>query len=326
MIVVADEPPPPFAWLVLACSVLAVSSAGAVFQLIDEVPPILRASWRLQATALLLLPPFIIQLLNLKKSSPDTFSKLGEKQVVAAIVGSGVCLWIHFGSWVWSLDHTSLTHSLLFVTAHPLVIVAGLYLLGKGITKKQASGALVGFIGAGITLLGVTNEGDVTLIGDLAAFVGAVAIVGYLSAGRVLRGWMPLFIYAFPVTLIASILLSLSSVVIEDGSFGLLPSETSVFGWSDLLWLPAIAYLAFVPGIIGHTGINGVLRWFPPIFISVAVLFEPILGSVIGWLLDTTGIPGVYTWIGGAFLIAGIILVTLGQAEGLGHVGSEAEE
>ncbi|MDP6379519.1 MAG: hypothetical protein QF885_07710 [Candidatus Thalassarchaeaceae archaeon] len=127
MIVVADEPPPPFAWLVLACSVLAVSSAGAVFQLIDEVPPILRASWRLQATALLLLPPFIIQLLNLKKSSPDTFSKLGEKQVVAAIVGSGVCLWIHFGSWVWSLDHTSLTHSLLFVTAPPLGIVAGLY-------------------------------------------------------------------------------------------------------------------------------------------------------------------------------------------------------
>ena len=130
-----------------------------------------------------------------------------------------------------------------------------------------------------------------------------------------LRGWMPLFIYAFPVTFIASILLSITSLVIEGSNIGLITPEKSVFGWSDIVWLPAIAYLAFVPGIIGHTGINGVLRWFPPIFISVSVLFEPLLGSVIGWLLGTTGVPGIFTWVGGPFLIAGIILVTIGQNE-----------
>ena len=311
----ASEPPPTFAWLVLACSVLAVSSAGAVFQLIDQVPPLLRASWRLQGTALLLLPPCLIQLSKLKKTSPEKYSRIWDKQVIVAIIGSGLCLWIHFGSWVWSLDHTSLTHSLLFVTAHPLVIVSGLYLLGKDITKKQASGAFVGFLGAGITLLGVTNEGGVTLIGDFAAFIGAVAFVGYLTVGRLLRTQIPLFIYAFPVTFLASILLSLTSLIIEGATLDLLPSRLSVFGWYDIIWLPAIAYLAFFPGIVGHTGINGVLRWFPPIFISVAVLFEPLLGSVIGWMLGTASIPGVYTWVGGPFLIAGIILVTLGQKE-----------
>ena len=311
----AGEPPPPFAWLVLAGAVLAVSSAGAVFQLIDEINPILRASWRLQGTALLLFPPFIIQLIKLKESSPESFSRLKNKGVIGAILGSGICLGIHFGSWVWSLDHTSLTHSLLFVTAHPLVIVAGLYLMGKSINSKQTIGAIIGFIGVAVTLLGVTNESEVSLIGDLAAFIGAIAIVGYWAAGRVLRGWMPLFIYAFPVTFIASILLSITSLVIEGSNFGLITPEKSVFGWSDIVWLPAIAYLAFVPGIIGHTGINGVLRWFPPIFISVSVLFEPLLGSVIGWLLGTTGVPGIFTWVGGPFLIAGIILVTIGQNE-----------
>jgi len=312
---VAGEPPPPFAWLVLAGAVLAVSSAGAVFQLIDEINPMLRASWRLQGTALLLFPPFIIQLIKLKESSPESFSRLKNKGVIGAILGSGICLGIHFGSWVWSLDHTSLTHSLLFVTAHPLVIVAGLYLMGKSINSKQTIGAIIGFIGVAVTLLGVTNESDVSLIGDLAAFIGAIAIVGYWAAGRVLRGWMPLFIYAFPVTFIASILLSITSLVIEGSNIGLITPEKSVFGWSDIVWLPAIAYLAFVPGIIGHTGINGVLRWFPPIFISVSVLFEPLLGSVIGWLLGTTGVPGIFTWVGGPFLIAGIILVTIGQNE-----------
>ncbi len=310
----AQQPPPTFAWVILATSVLAVSSAGAVFQLISEVNPILRASWRLQATSLILFPPFIYQVVNLRKNDPKMFSRIKERQVILAIIGSSICLWIHFGSWVWSLDHTSLTHSLLFVTAHPLVIVAGLYFLGKQISPKQTSGAFLGFLGAGITLLGVTNEGEVTLIGDFAAFIGAIAIVGYLVAGRVLREWMPLFIYAFPVTLIASILLGLSSIAIEGTSLSGLPAVSSLFGWSDVLWLPAIAYLAFGPGLVGHTGINGVLRWFPPLVISVAVLFEPLIGSLIGWFLGTTNVPGVYTWIGGIFLILGVIMVTIGQA------------
>lgn len=310
----AQQPPPTFAWLILATSVLAVSSAGAVFQLISEVDPILRASWRLQATALILFPPFIYQVVNLRKNDAKTFSQIKERPVILAIIGSSICLWIHFGSWVWSLDHTSLTHSLLFVTAHPLVIVAGLYFLGKQISPKQTSGAFLGFLGAGITLLGVTNEGEVTLIGDFAAFIGAIAIVGYLVAGRVLREWMPLFIYAFPVTLIAGILLGLSSIAIEGTSLSGLPAVSSLFGWSDVLWLPAIAYLAIGPGLVGHTGINGVLRWFPPLVISVAVLFEPLIGSLIGWFLGTTNVPGVYTWIGGIFLILGVIMVTIGQA------------
>ncbi|PXY71043.1 MAG: hypothetical protein CXX83_01010 [Methanobacteriota archaeon] len=323
---VANSSPPNYAWFILGAAVIAVSSAGAVFQLIDEVPPILRASWRLQATALLLLPPFILQFSKMRRDSPDDFARLWEKRVVLAIVGSGLCLWIHFGSWVWSLDHTSLTHSLLFVTAHPLVIVAGLYLMGHSINRKQTTGAIVGFLGAAITLLGVTTEGDVTLIGDAAAFIGAIAIVGYLVAGRFLREWMPLFVYAFPVTLIAATLLAFSSMVLEGTTFSGLPSNSSLIGWGDLIYLPAIAYLAFGPGLVGHTGINSVLRWFPPIIISVAVLFEPLIGSLIGWLLGTAVAPGLFTLLGGPFLIAGVILVTLGLSESGGDVPEPIEE
>ena len=322
----ANHSPPTYAWFILGAAVIAVSSAGAVFQLIDDVPPILKASWRLQVTALILLPPFLYQLIAFRRDSPDQFPRLCERRVILAVVGSAICLWIHFASWVWSLDHTSLTHSLLFVTAHPLVIVSGLYLMGRSINRKQATGAIVGFLGAAITLLGVTTEGDVTLIGDAAAFIGAIAIVGYLVAGRYLRGWMPLFIYAFPVTLIAAVLLALSSMMVEGSTLSALTTTTSLLGWSDLVYLPAIAYLAFGPGLIGHTGINAVLRYFPPIIISVAVLFEPLIGSLIGWLLGTAVAPGLFTLLGGPFLVAGVILVTLGLSEGEGAVAPQLEE
>ena len=53
---------PRSAWMLLFVALFAVSSAGAVLQSMTEIPPILRASWRMQGTALVLLPGFIFQL------------------------------------------------------------------------------------------------------------------------------------------------------------------------------------------------------------------------------------------------------------------------
>ena len=197
--------PPLYAWIVLATSIIAVSSAGAVFQMIDSVPPLLRASWRLQATALILFPLAIVQFNQL---DGDSISRVFKKDNLALILFSGVCLWLHFGSWVWSLYHTSLAHSLLFVTAHPLIIVAGMVCIRIAPHRWEIWGAILGVCGA-ILAIQDAGSGPVTLIGDAEAFLGAIAIVGYLAAGRVLRGEkkMPLFLYAFPVTFIAAILL-----------------------------------------------------------------------------------------------------------------------
>ena len=308
----AREPPPLHAWLMLAAAVLAVSSAGPVFQLIDEVQPLLRASWRLQLTAVFLAPLAVWQYRGMDEQARK---RTRTPKVTGIIVGSGLCLWIHFGSWVWSLDHTSLTHSLLFVTAHPLVFVAGLWLLKRPTNRQQTLGAVLGFLGAAVVLMGISSEGEVTLAGDAAAFLGAVAIVGYLTAGRVLREWMPLFVYAFPVTLIAAVMLALSAVWLEGAAWGAMPAASAVLGWSSLVWLPYIAYLALGPGIVGHTGINAVLRWFPPLVISVAVVLEPLIGSLLGWGLGTTDVPGMWTWLGGPLLIAGVLLVSMGLDE-----------
>ena len=45
-----------------------------------------------------------------------------------------------------------------------------------------------------------SSQGDqtVTVLGDALAFGGAVFVVGYIVVGRVLRTWMPIFLYAFP--------------------------------------------------------------------------------------------------------------------------------
>ena len=305
---------PNSAWIILSIAVIAVSSGGIVLQEMSQVKPLLRASWRMQGTALVLLPGFAYQCIRTSDLSPS-------RNDCFLVAGSSLFLAMHFGSWVWSLDNTSLVHSLLFVNTHPLVLVALMPIMGEAVRKGHLAGVALGLSGAILALNDVGDGGQVTLIGDFAAFIGAVTVVGYILAGRHLRSnrGMPIFVYAFPVTLGAGIWLSAASLILEGSTISSLPSDGALLGWIDPHWLVWVAYLSFGPGLCGHTGVNTVLRWIPPITVSIALLLEPVIGAVIGWLWTDEVIIGAPTVIGGLMMIAGAITVTLqetGNTEG----------
>ena len=304
---------PLWVWGLLVAAVCGVSSAGALFQHVDSVPPLLRASWRLQLTSLVLAPFFVYQW---RQQNDSIKSRMFEKKTLTIITLSGCALALHFGSWVASLDATSLTHSLLFVTAHPLIIIVGMGVLGTFFigyrlpNRREILGAVIGFSGAALTLLDQGHQQGghtVTLWGDALAFFGAVFVVGYIISGRVLREWMPIFLYAFPVTLLASILLVPASWIMEPNfaSFG-------IVGWTEPEYFPWFLALALIAGLLGHTGLNTCLRYISPLTISTSVTLEPLIGSFIGWAFFESGVPGQWTWVGGPILILGVVLVILG--------------
>ena len=303
---------PPLVWGLLVAGVFGVSSAGAILSHVDSIPPLMRASWRLQITVLMLLPFAVLQY---REMSLEDRSRLLEKRTVLIVLGSGIALAAHFGTWVTSLDHTSLAHSLLFVTSHPIIIVIGTAILVRKPHKLETTGALIGLVGAAITLLDAKNDGDVTLWGDMLAFLGAVTVVGYIVAGRILREWMPVFVYAVPVTLIGGILLIPFSILMGE--------ETAAIGWIESDLLSWFILLAFLAGIVGHTGLNACLRWLPPLTISFAVTLEPIIGAFIGWFFFDEDVPGEWTWIGGSILILGILFVIKGGAENVVDTSDE---
>ena len=136
-----------------------------------------------------------------------------------------------------------------------------------------------------------------------------------IVAGRILREWMPVFVYAVPVTLIGGILLIPFSIIMGE--------ETAALGWIESDLLSWFILLAFLAGIVGHTGLNACLRWLPPLTISFAVTLEPIIGAFIGWFFFSEGVPGKWTWIGGSILILGILFVIKGGAE---HVMDTSDE
>ena len=80
---------PPLVWGLLVAGVLGVSSAGAILSHVDSIPPLMRASWRLQITVLMLLPFAIWQYREMESVSRR---RLTEKKTVWIILGSGVVI------------------------------------------------------------------------------------------------------------------------------------------------------------------------------------------------------------------------------------------
>ena len=295
------ERPPAMAWAILAIALFGVSSGGPLLASMDT-PPVLRASWRLWATSIVLLPGFMVQLRRAENEIYDLRN-------ISMILLSGFALAIHFAAWTWSLDHTSLAHSLLFVTSHPIVIVSAMFVIERKADPLLICGASLGFMGAGLALLDASDSGSVTYAGDAAAFLGAVAGAAYLAIGRILRSGskIPLFIYAFPVTTVSAIILTALSASVESTASTI---DAHPLGWIGSEYFLTVVALAFGAGLLGHTGLNAALRWLPPIIISVGLLFEPILGSVIGLLVLGTIEVGFWTVLGGIMMIVGAIILT----------------
>jgi len=309
--------PTPLTWLVLGVALIGVSSGGALLQSFGEVPPLLRASWRLQATTLLLLP---LAVLDARREGVPWTNAPQRRADLLLLAASGTFLALHFGSWTASLDRTTLTHSLLFVTAHPLVVLVGtslLFALGRDVARpgrRGWAGGLLGMSGAVLTLadVGAVSGGqEVTLFGDLLAFLGAVFVVGYLAAGRVLRARWPVFLYAAAVTGLASLLLVVASAAVE----GAAVASLGAVGWTDPAWLGGFLLLAFLAGLVGHTGLNHCLGSMTPLTISVTLTLEPVVGSMIGALAFDTGLPGPATLVGGVLMLVGLLLVVRADAE-----------
>ncbi|GMI12592.1 hypothetical protein TrRE_jg11698, partial [Triparma retinervis] len=254
------------------------------------------------------------------------------KSSLPTLAISGVSLGLHFSAWVWSISHTTLAHSLLCVSMHPIVLnLVGHFRHrfrgGPRPRVMETAGTWVGILGCCIMLLDVTSGSSdasatsdpdavtsPTLIGDFVAFLGALAMSVYLLCGESVRrpppGFpspppIPLWLYAFPVTLVASVTCLSLALLSRPSSISLydpLDLGSSALGFASPAYAPMCLYLGGASGVGGHTLINTLLAHLTPTVVGTSLLAEPVIGGVIGFLAGVQGVPGGWTWGGGAGL------------------------
>ncbi len=222
----------------------------------------------------------------------------------ALALGAGILLAGHFWAWVASIQLTTIAAASVLVSAQPLW-VAGLSVafLREVPTPRQWVGIAIAVVGAGVIGFWDFGSGPGALLGDGLALGAGVMSAGYFTIGRTLRKRLDLWAYTGLVYGCAALVLA-TGVILLPG-----PSLT---GHTPQDWVVFLG-LAAIPMMLGHTGINYALRYFPAYVANLASLGEPVGATLIAWVLPAIAeTPSPETLMGGGLVLVGIALGTLG--------------
>ncbi len=288
---------PPLA--ALGVAILAVGTSAILIEW-SRAPSLVKAFYRVLFTVGL-LGPFAFT------RHGRQFRRLRLRDALPA-VAAGVALAVHFAAWFESLEWTSIAASVTLVQAQPLFVAVGAWaVLDERITGRTVLGILVAVVGmvamsTGEALSGASLSAPRPLLGNGLAVLGAVAAAAYVLAGRSLRQRVDLLPYVTLVYLAcAAVLLGL--VVAEGHPLG---------GYPPREWL-LFGAMAVGPGVFGHTIINWSLAHVESSVVSVSLLGEPVVSTVLAVLLLPNQIPSAVTLAGGSVVLLGIYVTTTGR-------------
>ncbi|MFZ2508623.1 MAG: DMT family transporter [Steroidobacteraceae bacterium] len=273
-------------FLVLAIALVAVSFAS-IFARLADAGPLAIAAWRMGIAAMVVIPVAL---------AVGTGTARAELRHAAIAAAAGLFLALHFATWIASLDYTSIARSVLLVSTAPIWVAIFLYASGHGAPAQRTVLALILAIGGvAIASIGV-ERGQGVMAGDLLAVAGAIAMAAYLLLSERAQSRLPFRPY----------------LAIAYGSaagflwFAVLLTDTPAAGFTATTWW-ALAGMAVVSQLIGHSGYNWGLRHLSPLFVAVVLVGEPVLAALLGWWLLGERLDW-QTAAGGLLILAGILL------------------
>lgn len=295
--------PRPATWqlvLVLIGGLFAVSTAAPLVRLAMDSArdrtvsfSFLLAAARLTFAALLLLPKWR----TVVASQPS-------RTALRFAIAAGFALALHFAAWITSLAFTSVAASTTLVTTTPLwVTLLSWWWWGEKPTRQA-------FLGTGLALSGALLIGwgstEVTaiarqpLLGNGLALIGAWAVSFYLLWGReAQRQGLGIGSYITVAYTTAAIVLLPLPYLAQADAFQYVPP---VYGY--------ILLTTLIPQLIGHTSLNWVVRWVSPTLVTLVVLFEPVIASLLAFLLFAE-VPSPMVFIGALILLGGVAIASL---------------
>jgi drug/metabolite transporter (DMT)-like permease len=241
--------------------------------------------WRSAAGSLILLP-FALPRLR----------RMEARDLVLPVV-SGICLAVHFATWITSVNMTTIAASVLLVSTTPIFVALGArWLFGERLTPAGWIGIVIALGGTAL-ISGLDFTGS-SGTGNLLALIGGITVAGYGLAGSRSRQKLGILEYAV-VTYGASAVALLVWCVIDGVELSGYPAQT----W----W--AIAGLIVGPQLLGHTLINFALRDIDATRVSVTIMAEPVIAIALAFMLfDET--PTWLAYPGGLAILIGIYLVS----------------
>jgi drug/metabolite transporter (DMT)-like permease len=282
-----------FANYAILIAVVAVSFSAILIRWSDSHPFVI-AAYRMGITSLILLPLVLAKYIS-------EIKKIKRNELLF-MIAIGMILALHFGSWIASLEETSVASSVILVTSHPLfVAIVSHYIFREKLQTIGYIGIIIAFTGIIILTIGDYGLGGSNLRGDVLALIGSIAAGIYILGGRKSRRSVSLIPYVFIVYSICTLCLLTACVAVSAPLYPLPLAEYELF-----------ILMAIIPTILGHTFYNYALKFVKAQLVSVSLLGEPIGSSILAYILLSEAAPR-FTIIGGALVLPGIYLAYIGR-------------
>jgi drug/metabolite transporter (DMT)-like permease len=297
----SDEPVPPT--VALAVAIVAVSTS-AILIVWSDAPSLVKAFYRVLFTLAFVAPVAFVR-------HRGDFRRLRPRDALVATL-TGVALAFHFAAWFESLRWTSVAAAATLVQAQPVFVAAGAWaLLDERVGRRTVLGVVVALTGmVAMSLAELRSGGAVAgarpLYGDALALLGAVMAAAYVLAGRSLRQRVALFPYVTVVYGVCAAVLLVLAVAGDQPLAGYPPREWALF-----------LAMAVGPGVFGHTVINWALAHLESSVVSVSLLGEPVVSTLLALAL-LSQVPAPLTVVGGAVVLAGIYVTASDRSEAEG--------
>jgi drug/metabolite transporter (DMT)-like permease len=281
-------------YVILAVGLLALSVAS-IFIKFAAAPGLVIAFYRMIFASLILLPLTISGL----KETPLN----GQNRGYALL--AGICLGIHFATWISSLSFTTVAASVSVLTTQPIwVALFGWIFLGLAPSFMLLLGVLIAVAGGAMIGFGDFPGGSAPLLGDFLALLGAISGAAYLLLGRsAQKRGLGLNAYVGMAYGVAALVL-LPLPWLSGLSYTQYPLKS--FFW--------IALLALIPQLVGHSSINYLVRHLNPTLVATALLLEPILAGLLAFFLFKE-LPSLTTLSGGLVLLIGVAITLFSSSQ-----------
>lgn len=210
-----------------------------------------------------------------------------------------------------AVQHLSVGVALLLEYLAPIIVIGWVWITkGARPSVQTLLGAAVALIGAAV-VIDVFGSAEISAVGVAWGLAAAACLAVYFVISERADGDLQ------PVVLAASGLTVSALVIGTLGLVGILPLEFSasnavVAEHSVGVWLP-VAVLVLVSTVIAYlTGIAAITLLGPTIG-SLVALTEVLCAVVAAWILVRESVTALQA-VGGAAIIAGLVLARLGQS------------
>jgi drug/metabolite transporter (DMT)-like permease len=276
----------------LVVAIVAVSTSAILIRW-SSAPSLVKAFYRVFFTTVLVAPVAL-------RGHSDDFRQLSRRDLIGA-GGAGLALAIHFSLWFESLAWTSVAASVTLVQSQPVFVACGAALfLDEHVSRRVVAGlgiALCGMVvmSASELIAGASNIAPAPLYGNALAVGGAIMAAVYVLTGRALRQRVSLLPYVTVVYVVCTAVLFVFVLV----------RGLPLIAYPLREWLLFLA-MAIGPGIFGHTVINWALAHVESSVVSVSLLGEPVVSTLLALVL-LSEVPGILTVVGGGIVLGGIV-------------------